>query len=143
MRLTILHPEMCVSMVSFIAGYEKSCFRFGVRTDNSHLCSFVNKIYNQLSCSLSFYLNWYGECIINYYDFLLGLYVYATFVQYNNARKGIKTYVKQSSGRTCLSIEFNSEDFTHKIGGLYEICTGSPRKTPKKPLKKSKKMEGS
>ena len=91
MRLTILHPEMCVSMVSFIAGYEKSCFRFGVRTDNSHLCGFVNEIYNQLSCSLSFYLNWYGEFIINYYDFLLGLYVYATFVQYNNAREGIKT----------------------------------------------------
>ena len=33
------------------------------------------------------------------------LYVYATFVPCNNAPKGIKTYVKQCSGSTCLPIK--------------------------------------
>ena len=33
------------------------------------------------------------------------LYVYATFVQFINSPKGIKTYVKQCSGSTCLPIK--------------------------------------
>ena len=59
--------------------------------------------------------------------------MYATFVQYNNARKGIKTYVKQSSGRTCLLIEFDSEDFTRKIGGLMKFVPEAPEKPLKNP----------
>ena len=53
------------------------------------------------------------------------LYVYATFVPCNNAPKGIKTYVKQCSGSTCLPIK--SMDTGGKVSSS---MFHKPRKCP-------------